>query len=79
MNWVCVRVNCGLIYVGGRCFIFNSIWDYFFWVFNVYFNSMNGVLEFCNFLGIVYISLNDLSKYFDVVFLIEWLLYVFNI
>ncbi|KAG0581652.1 hypothetical protein KC19_4G269100 [Ceratodon purpureus] len=62
LNWACARINCGPTYVGGTCFIPNTIWDHASWAFNAYYNSMNGAQDACNFSGTAYVSSNDPSS-----------------
>lgn len=62
LNWACARINCGPTYVGGTCFIPNTIWAHASWAFNAYYNSMNGAQDSCNFSGTAYVSSNDPSS-----------------
>lgn len=64
LNWACAQINCGPTYVGGTCFIPNTIWDHASWAFNAYYNSMNGAQDACNFSGTAYVTSNDPSEYY---------------
>jgi len=62
LNWACARINCSPTYVGGTCYIPNTIWAHASWAFNAYYNSMNGAQDSCNFSGTAYVTSNDPSK-----------------
>lgn len=65
LNWACARINCGPTYVGGTCFVPNTIWAHASWAFNAYYNSMNGAQDACNFSGTAYVSSNDPGEYYS--------------
>ena len=62
LNWACAQINCAPTYVGGTCFIPNTIWAHSSWAFNAYYNSMNGAPDACNFSGTAYVTSNDPSE-----------------